>query len=666
MSNAPQLNRETRELLSRAGEACRTGQVAEAARLSGELRRTAPDHPAVVGLAGLVSHMTGDLDGALEQLERALRMDPSDAGHRQNLALALLDAGRPGAAAEHLGAVLEAEPGNLHALELRAEALEAAGQPEQSLAAWREVLRRHPGHATADSRIAAVLGRMNAANPVVARELERLLDSPRVEPNLLAVSLAYALAARHGIGPAAPDPPLAGLAGDGLLLRGLRVLYFTEPVFDDFLTRLRRRLLEQCRELGRIPERWQPLIGALAAHNLRNEYVHAVTDDESQAVSDLAARLEEKLADTDDPVECTGLLLLVALYRSPASLDADGRLAALDADAWPAPARPLMRLTFLEPAREAELAAGIPALGDIDAGAATVRAMYEENPYPRWDRLGPVVAGTLDERLRRLMPGTEPPAIARAKRVEVLIAGAGTGRHALCAAAEYTNARVLAIDISRRSLAYGARKAEELGLDNVEFLQADLFDLPRLERRFHVVETIGTLETLDDPAAGWTVLADLLEPGGFLYVGSYSEVARRPVVRARERIEALGLEATAADMRAFRQRVLHGELGEDGRMLARCGDLYTLSGCRDFLFHVRETRFRIRELAELMDRHGLTFLGFHPLKPELRAAYLERYPDDPTARDLANWIAFEEAEPDTFCRLMNLSMLYYWLRKGEG
>ncbi len=185
-----------REQLARAGEACRTGRLAEAERLAAELERAAPDHPAVVGLTGLISHVRGDLQDALRQLERALSMDPGNAGHRQNLALALLDAGRPGTAAEQLAVVLDAEPGNAGALELRAEALQAAGQPEQSLAAWRELLRLEPEHPTAESRIVTVLGRMSAGNPVVARELDRLLESPRVESNLLAVSLAHALAAR--------------------------------------------------------------------------------------------------------------------------------------------------------------------------------------------------------------------------------------------------------------------------------------------------------------------------------------------------------------------------------------------------------------------------------------------------------------------------------------
>lgn len=667
MSNTPRLDPGQRERLARAGEACRCGRLAEAEELGGELQRSVPDHPAVVGLAGLISHLRGDLAGAVEQLSRALAMDPSDAGHRQNLALALLDAGRPGEAAGHLEAVLEAEPGNVHALALRAEALEAAGRPEEALAGWRELLRHDPEHPTAESRIVAVLGRLNASNPVVARELDRLLDSPQVESNLLAVSLAHALAARHGIAPAAREPALDDLAADDLLLRGLRGLYFTEPVFDAFLTRLRRRLLDQCRELGRIPRRWQPLIGALAVHNLRNEYVHAASQAEREAVDGLTGRLEQLLAEDNGPAAWTGVLLLVALYRSPATLEGAGRLAGLDESQWPGPARDLSRLAFAEPAREAALAENIPTLGEIEGRtSAAVRAMYEAHPYPRWDRLGPVVPGTVDERLRRVVPGFEPPGFARAEQVAVLIAGAGTGRHALRAAAEYTNARVLAVDISRRSLAYGARKAEELDLDNIEFLHADLFDLPKLERRFHLVETIGTLETLDDPAAGWALLGELLEPGGLLYAGSYSEVARRPVVRARERIRDEGLEGTADDMREFRRRVLQGELGADGRVLARCGDLYSLSGCRDFLFHVREKRFTIRELASLWKANGLGFLGFHPIRPPLREAYARRFPDDPFARDLDNWIAFEEGEPDEFCRLMNLSMLYYWLRKDEG
>lgn len=653
--------------MNAAGRAWREGALDRAASRCREALELQPDHAGGHDLAGVIAHRQGDPETACFHLERAVRIRPDRAEYRQNLALALLAAGNHAAALDQLGSVLESEPGNQPAQELRAEALADAGDIERAIEAWRKILDNHPDHATAETRLVDLIWRLDPARFNAATDglIRRLLDSNRIETSLLAVPLARRIMARHRIIGASRDLPLDRLAADDLLLAGLERLYFTDPEFERVLTTMRRRLFLACREQGRVPRAWQPLIGALAVHNLRCEYVHLATDEERTGLEATIHRLEGHLADPESrPADAAGLLMLVALYQPPQALKGAGRLAETAERDWPAPLQRLIRLAFVESAREDRLAESIPVLATIsDETSRTVRAMYEENPYPRWERIGPVVPGSLEERLRLQLPGRELPALVADKTVDVLIAGCGTGRHAIRAAMEYRNARVLAMDISRRSLAYAARRADELGVTNVEFLQADLFDLPQLDRRFHVVETIGTLETLEDPEAGWRVLVGMLQPSGLMYVGSYSETARQPVVQARERIRALGLTGTPDEMRQFRKRILDGELGEDGRMLIHCGDFYTLSGCRDLLFHVREKRFRIRELAGLMERHHLDFLGFHPLRPQVRAAYAERYPDDPMANDLDNWMTFEEQEPDTFCRLMNLSMLFYWVQK---
>lgn len=664
------LSSQARDLLNDAGRSWREGRLQVAAEACRKALELVPDHAGGRNLAGVIAHRQGELKVALGHLERAVELAPDSAEYRQNMALVLLDAGEPAKAIGHLDRVLERETDNRQAMELRAEALGAAGEFEQAIAAWRDILGREPSHPIAEARILELVGRIDPSrhNPVLDDLLETLLDSARVEPNLLAVPLARRVMARHGLTEEGVALPLDALADDALLRKSLQTLYFTEPHFDRVLTALRRRLMLTCHEQGRIPARWQPLIAALAVHNLRCEYVHAAEDDELQALAQVKARLEERLTEAGVSLSTlVGPLMLVGMYRSPAGIEGLESLALDSDDAPPAAVRRLIRMAFVEPARERVLAEALPVLGEIRGETSeAVQAMYEAHPYPRWEKLGPVAPGTLADRLRLQLPDFEPPAFADDARVDVLIAGCGTGRHALRAACEYENARVLAMDISLRSLGYAARKAEEMEVKNLQFLQADLFDLPKLERRFHVVETIGTLETLDDPAAGWRVLAEMLEPGGLMYVGSYSETSRRPVVRARERIRELGLAGTDDDMRTFRRRVFDGELGEDGWMLMHCGDFYSLSGCRDFLFHVREKRFTIRQLSELWRDSGLRFLGFHPVRPPLRDAYRQRFPDDPLARNLDNWIRFEESDPDEFCRLMNLSMLYYWLCKGEA
>ena len=83
-----------------------------------------------------------------------------------------------------------------------------------------------------------------------------------------------------------------------------------------------------------------------------------------------------------------------------------------------------------------------------------VRAQYEQNPYPRWIKTAPIGrATTLDAYLRKV---SELPRVAAASP-DVLIAGCGTGQHVATVALQFTGLNILAIDLSRASLAYAQR-----------------------------------------------------------------------------------------------------------------------------------------------------------------------------------------------------------------
>ena len=63
-----------------------------------------------------------------------------------------------------------------------------------------------------------------------------------------------------------------------------------------------------------------------------------------------------------------------------------------------------------------------------------------------------------------------------------------------------------AFDLSRASLAYGMRMAEQMGAGNIEYLEADILDLDRMDQMFDVVECTGVLHHMADPMAGWSAL----------------------------------------------------------------------------------------------------------------------------------------------------------------
>ena len=97
---------------------------------------------------------------------------------------------------------------------------------------------------------------------------------------------------------------------------------------------------------------------------------------------------------------------------------------------------------------------------------------------------------------------------------QVLVAGCGTGSHAIIAAHRFRGARVLAVDLSLSSLTYAKRKTRELGVTNIDYAQADILRLGGIARSFDVIESVGVLHHLDDPFAGWRILLSLLRPGG--------------------------------------------------------------------------------------------------------------------------------------------------------
>src|SRR5262249_5182171 len=158
-----------------------------------------------------------------------------------------------------------------------------------------------------------------------------------------------------------------------------------------------------------------------------------------------------------------------------------------------------------------------PALSNInDDVSVKVQRQYEENPYPKWVRTAPIGKRVSFNRKMRLhfpLVGFRNLADGR---LDMLIAGCGTGQHAIETAQEYIGVRILPIDLSAASLAYAKRKTAELALDNIEYAQADILQLGSLGRRFDVIEASGVLHHLADPFAGWSILLGLLKEDGVM------------------------------------------------------------------------------------------------------------------------------------------------------
>lgn len=680
-------------LLANLGAALQSsGDTAGALDAYREALRLSPDLPEVHNNLARLHQETGNPDAAIEELRRATAGRPANQPLPLPLRRALLSllvaAGRTAEAEAEAFGIARTAPEDAELCFGIAAVFLQGGWRDQALPYVRKAIRLAPDVPRNWIAFAEALRDATTPEPDegLRADLLAALGRPEVEGSGLARAIAGVLMASPVIrtlaalpendGPALDDASralladgsLAGLAEDALLLAHLRAAPVCDPTLERALTRLRRVLLLALTGPG-LPDRpsWRALCAAIAEQCFLNEYVFAETDGEFQVLAVLLRAAEAALDRKEQPPA-----VLVALLGAYRPLYRWERAAALQALSWPEEIARLLNRQVAEPLAEATIQAELPALTQISHPVSVgVRAQYEENPYPRWMTTGLLPEPVpLPRFLHALFPhaalptspawnapGWEAPGW---EAPEVLVAGCGTGREAVWAATTLKNAKVLAVDLSRRSLAYATRQSRRLGLTGIEFAQADLLELGTLGRRFDVIHSVGVLHHMEDPVAGLRVLRGLMRPHGVMEVGFYSAAARRPILAARQFIAERGHPPTLDGIRRVRRDILGLPDNHPARAVVHSPDFYGTSACRDLLMHVHELHVTLPWLAGAFETLGLEFLGFRLADPAVAALYRKRFPEDPAMTSLARWDRLEAEHPMIFGGLYQA-----WVRARE-
>jgi SAM-dependent methyltransferase/Flp pilus assembly protein TadD len=644
-------------------------------------------------------HEQGRLDEAIAAYRKALARDPGLVVAHNNLGNALAGRGRTEEAAAAYRRALDFNPRHVEAHYNLALLHERHGRHADAARSYEQVIRLRPLAAPFNNlgNCYNALGLVDAALASYRRALA-LEDTPEIRANLARAlrhtsttafdaplrdllarviaeawtrpeHLAFAAmnvllidpvmakgVARAAAAWPARVPPhelldatdLAALAADPLLAAVLVSASVCDVAVERFLVNVRYALLVAAESDVHLDSAVESFYAAVAMQCWLNERVWDETAEEQAAIAALRDRVDAAL-DQGHPPTALQLVAVAAYLGLPALRQA----ARLDRKG----ASPGVQRVFVqqldEPAREVAYRAAMPVLTPItDTVSVAVRAQYEANPYPRWIRLSrPVRATTLPAYLAEHFG----PGIGEAQVASILIAGCGTGQEAIETAAQFPSTQVVAVDLSLASLVYAQRKAEELGVRNLEFAQADLLELPALRRTFDAASSVGVLHHLADPLAGLRAVAACVRPGGFLRLGFYSEAARQDVAAARAFMAERKYATDAAGIRRCRQHLLAE--GARFETLTNWRDFYTTSECRDLLFHVQEHRLTLSTIDAMLDGCGLRLLGFL-VEPYVLAAYRSRFPNDPTATHLDHWAAFEAERPYTFA-----GMYRFWTRK---
>lgn len=562
----------------------------------------------------------GDYAAAKAALNQAIERDPKNASLRHNLGIVEEYLGNASAAASSYSTALRFDPADRDA---------AAALVRLVTVASLDAAKLDP--AGLKAALALDLGGSQALAAVSLRNRFAVLpDLASASASALVVSKTHAA------------------VQDALMLAALRAGTVCDGDQERIFRSLRRAILVET-----TPERFRDralsdLVLALVHQAWNNDFAWAQSPQEMDALERIELDTSALAAGS---LEATRNLLLFALYRPleqiPGLID-----AALGIKSKAVRDLFAERLRII--ALESEIAGELPRLRQVqDAVSRRVAGQYAESPFPRWRGLHTSAPGVLRTALLRYFP--EDRLHVMDEPFDVLIAGTGTGHHALQAALDYgPNARVLAIDLSAPSLAYGERQRREIDVGNVSFMVADILDLGGLGRTFDVIECVGTLHHMADPWAGLRALIGCLAERGLLYLGLYSQRARQHIADIERDPAYPGRGCSAAAARMFRADLLARPEDSHGARIARSPSFWNLNEFRDLVLHEQEHRLTLPTIDQALRSHDLAFRGF-TLDRKTLTRFGQMFPGDNGPGTLAQWDQFEAANPSAFA-----GMFCFW------
>ncbi len=641
------------------------GRVAEAMARYREALSLKPDFAEAHNNLGVLLQRQGRVDEAVACYREALSLKSEFAEAHYALGTARRSQNELTEAVACYRQAIACRPDFAEAHADLGDALAELGQGDAAVASYRRALSLRD---TSEFRARFARGIRHidlvGADADIRQLVARALSEPWARPDDLAVATVGLLgtdpARRVCIDRAAKAWPtrLAGrelfdtagldaLCGDELLQCLLENAPVCDIAMERFLTMVRHVLLKSAAgaDSDALESRSLTFHCALARQCFINDFVFSYTTEELRRATSLREEIVAALQ-SGAPVPVHWVPAVATYFPLSALPFAEALLHR----SWPDAVKTLLVQQVAEPVEERLSRREIPRLTAIDDTVSLlVQQQYEENPYPRWNKLPPAgEALSVDAYVHQHFPLAPFHALSRQGEVDILAAGCGTGREPIDLAQQFAESRVLAVDVSLSSLCYASRKTRELGLHNVEYAQGDITRLhTAVDRSFDLISAVGVLHHLVDPVAGWVGLLCLLRPGGLMLVGLYSARARENVVAARKFIAEQGYAPNADGIRQCRQALMSLHYGTPLREVTSFNDFYVTSECRDLLFHVHEHHFTLPQLKEVLKGLGLILLGFF-LEPRLLNHYAACFPKDTSKTNLDYWTEFETRFPRTF------------------
>ena len=429
---------------------------------------------------GVLLQELGRLEDALASYTQAITLKPEFAGAHSNLGVLLQELGRleeaevssrqaialkPDLAEAHsnlgvslqgLGRLEEAEVSSRQAIALKPDLAEAhnnlgktlqdLGRLQEALVSYVRAIELKPDYDKALVNLGIAIEKItfNSTSPNLYPLLTRLLTTGNfTRPSNVAVSILSLLKHDTQIKDLLIDENFAVSLNEAtsiiktlynipLLHHLMRVCPLPELQFEALFVSIRSFLLKNLDNMD-VSRELIYFLSTLSLHCFTNEYVYFESDEETNLIGELQSEISQTLSQSKQPKVIK--VLCLASYRFIHKYDWCQKLDCLD------DLEEVKKRLIEEPLLEKMIAKDIPVLGKISNNVSIkVREQYEENPYPRWVKLGvhtkpKPIAAVFDELKLQLHSEN----IKNVSAPSILIAGCGTGQHSLGTASKFSS-----------------------------------------------------------------------------------------------------------------------------------------------------------------------------------------------------------------------------------
>jgi 2-polyprenyl-3-methyl-5-hydroxy-6-metoxy-1,4-benzoquinol methylase len=558
------------------------------------------------------------------------------------------------------------------------------GKYVEAFQLYQELIKTHENDPHIRSKLFESASHINA--DYYSKELEanvlRYLSFENVDHSLLRNLITTLLHHKFQINEASTPLEFEQIANDRLLLSSLKSFYFCDALLERLFISLRQTLLFNTVHDMTIPSTHLELAHDMAVQSQLNEYVWPITQNEQDIITGLETLLVQVTENTKWQLDdIAPAILILAQYKDLSKTPLASVLASKTV-------KNALKNSYLEDIvdyainirdQEIERAKYLPFWSHThpsnnesnnecsrqNSVSFKVRAQYEENPYPRWKDMGFNTAGSYQQALLKNFPELNLSHWQGKKKLNVLVAGCGTGRQAIRLASYFNDLNIIAIDLSARSLAYAEQQANKFNVENIQFIQADILEFSDFPMLFDVIECSGVLHHMEDPEQGLQCLSNLLSPTGVMKIALYSQTARKQVITFRELITKNKQHSGQdLDQRLLRQALLMNKIPGDWNKIVNSPEFYSMSNCRDLIFHEQEHQFTPSKISNLLANNQLDFIGMLPTTSGRKAfekstgVNMKKLNVNNT---LKNWDKVEQEQEDIFA-----GMYQFYCRKQSN